>query len=474
MSASGAEPVAWRAVLTGPNAGLFTILCFGVWLNAADSTVIATLLPPIIDDIGGEALVSLTYVLYRLANIVALCCGALVAQSVGLRGAMVVCSLTVALGCLVSAVTPSMEFMLVGRAIQGFGGGMLVALTTIGATKLFPSHYTPRIMAAISAVWGSSAFLGPLVGGIFAEFGYWRLGFWAFVVQALLLAVALRWILPPDEKVEAKQTRLPWRRLGLLSAAILSIAFAGLETESPGLIAVLCAFGAIALAYFLRLDRDAPDTDRLLPRAVTDLGHTAGQGLGVIFLIATGGIAFTVYGPVLVSKIHDVGPLAAGYMIALESVSWTLGALFFSGVAGRRQVYLIRAAIWLLGIGGAGLALFVSSGPVWLIPVFLFLMGLGFGACFGHILQNCVETVPTEDKERAAGAINSVQIIGYSLGAAICGIAANTVGFGDGATPETARAAADWMFVVMLPILGAAILLVHRFPGRGVSEAPAP
>ena len=49
------NPVSWGTVLSGPNRGLFAVLSFGVWLHAADSTVIATLLPGVVADVGGEA-----------------------------------------------------------------------------------------------------------------------------------------------------------------------------------------------------------------------------------------------------------------------------------------------------------------------------------------------------------------------------------------------------------------------------------
>ena len=47
----------------------------------------------------------------------------------------------------------------------------------------------PRVMAAVSALWGVAAFVGPLVGGVFADLDLWRGGFWFFAAQALVLAV---------------------------------------------------------------------------------------------------------------------------------------------------------------------------------------------------------------------------------------------------------------------------------------------
>lgn len=461
MSAAS-ETVNWRAVLSGPNRKLFLVLCFGVWLHAADSTVIATLMPVVVADLGGETILSWNYVLYRLATIAAACCGALIGRRLGLRRAMVGAALFVCLGCAISAVTPSMEGMLFGRAVQGLGGGMLVALVAIGVVRLFPSSFTPRVMAAISAVWGSSAFLGPLVGGVFAEFGDWRYGFWAFAAQAVLLALLLHWALPADERIDADRTRIPWRRLAVLSGSIMAVAVAGVGAGAPIFAAILCIAGAAGLALFIRLDRTAGPTDRLLPKRVADLKSPVGVGFVGIFLIATATIPFTVYGPVLMNLIHGVTPLQAGYMIAMESVSWTLGALLFSSLAGAAQIRIVRLAFLFIFIASIGLALFVTPGPVWALLPFLFLTGLGFGACFGHVLQRCVEAAGEEDRDRAAGAITTVQTIGYALSAALAGLIANSVGYSDGAGIDAAQAAGRWVFIAMIPVAGAAALLIRR------------
>ena len=85
-------------------------------------------------------------------------------------------------------VSPDMPMMLAGRLAQGLGGGSLVALAFVGVVRLFPIALVPRAMAALSLVWGVSAFCGPLVGGIFAELGQWRGAFFFFAAQSVFLS----------------------------------------------------------------------------------------------------------------------------------------------------------------------------------------------------------------------------------------------------------------------------------------------
>ena len=475
MSATGhteVGPVSWRDLLSGPNGRMFAVLSLGVWLHAADSTVVATLLPGAVSDIGGATYISWNFVLYELASIAAACCAALVARRFGLRRSMIWSGLAVAVGCALSASTPVMAGMLVGRTIQGAGGGLLVALTMVGVASLFPSNYTPRAMAAIAAVWGSSSFVGPLIGGVFAEMGLWRMGFWAFAAQGLVVAAALRWSLPADAKTQDDGARIPWRRLSVLSLGVLAIAGAGLEEGMPLLTVAIAALGLVGMALFLKLDRQAGDANRLLPKITADLRSPGSGGFVGVFLLACATVPFAVYGPILLGILHGTGPLAAGYMIALESVAWTVGALLLAKYVGTIQIRIIRWSFIGSLIGCAGLLFIFVPGPVWAMLPFVFLLGLGFGAAYGHIVQRCVDLVPAEDKDRAAGAMPTIQTIGYAVGAAVTGLVANLVGFGHAPSPAAAADAAHWIFAVMVPVGVLAVLSVYRIPAGDAEDAP--
>ncbi len=175
------------AVGAAPGGGwpLVTVLCLGVWLHAADSLLAATVMPSAVAEIGGLAFIYWTVALYQLGSILAGAITGIVAARLGLRLAMTVAALIYAAGCVISALAPDMAAMLLGRLLQGWGGGLMVALSHVGVTQLFPRARWPGLLAVISAVWGVSALLGPLIGGGFATAGLWRGAFWAFGAQAL-------------------------------------------------------------------------------------------------------------------------------------------------------------------------------------------------------------------------------------------------------------------------------------------------
>lgn len=452
------------------------LLCMGVWLHAADSMLVATLMPTAIADIGGLAYISWTLALYVLGSILAGAATGLLAVRLGLRDAMAVAALVYALGCVVSALAPDMAVMLVGRFLQGLGGGWMVALSHVGVTQLFPAPLWPKLLALVSGVWGASSLVGPLIGGLFAEAGYWRGGFWAFALQAVLLAAIIPFVLhrPPRAERAEGSTRLPWGRILCLSAAILLVLWAGVRPE-PWQMAVLIAAGIALLALTFRLDSSG--RDRLFPRAPLHPGRVWGRGYGMILAMAAATVAFTIYGPLLLETLFGVRPLLAGLMVAMESVAWTVAAILCAGAAPRWERLLIRGGAIAIALSVPGFALAMPDGPVWALLPPALLAGGGFGACWGFVMRRIVESLPETERERAAAAAPTMQILGYAIGAAFAGLAANLCGLdSSAATQEAARQAGFWVFAIFAPAalvgLAAAWWLAPRHPAPAPSPGP--
>ncbi|MBA5791107.1 MFS transporter, partial [Escherichia coli] len=65
----------------------------------------------------------------------------------------------------------TMPWMLAGRTAQGFGGGILFALSYALIRVVFDARLWSRAMAMVSGMWGVATLCGPAIGGIFAETG---------------------------------------------------------------------------------------------------------------------------------------------------------------------------------------------------------------------------------------------------------------------------------------------------------------
>lgn len=458
-----AETAGWRAILTRAHLPALILVCLGPWLHAADALLVTTMMPAIVAGIGGAKLVSWNFALYDVGSIVAGAASGLVALRFGLRTPMVWAAILFAAGCAASALAPTMPVLLSGRVAQGLGGGGLVSLSFVAVGRLFPGHLMPRAMAALSLVWGASAFLGPLAGGIFVTHATWRWGFAFFGLQAAVLAVWIGFGLRslPRQAAPAERTSLPTRRLALLCLAVLAVAFAGIVERAPSMVLSLAA-GTVALAVFARLDAGA-GADRLWPRGALDPRRPVGAGILMVMLTSAATMGLTAYGPLLMDRIHAVPALVAGYVVALISIAWTVSAVLVAGAPERRDPAIIAAGITIVAASVALAVHAMPEGPLWLIALGAAMEGFGFGLAWTFILRRGAALAPAEDQDRFAATIPTAARLGYALGASFVGILANRAGFDPEAGVAEARHVARVIFAGSLPVALLAMLAMMRF-----------
>jgi MFS family permease len=469
------RPRGWQDLRGRRNLARLVLVCLGVWLHAADGLMVATMMPRIIGDIGGARLVSWTISLYEIGSIVAGASGAFLCMRYGLRAAMTASALVYMVGCGISALAPAMWVMLVGRLAQGLGGGGLVALSFIAVSLLFSRALMPRVMAAVSALWGMSAFIGPLVGGAFADSHFWRGGFWFFAAQAAVLAACIGFgsALTSRDATVAGARRLPLWRVVVLSVGVLAIAAAGIDVSLPRT-PLFMAAGFLFLALFLRMDGWREDS-RLLPPQPVDARTGLGAALLMVLCFSAATIAASVYGPLLLTQLHGVSALTAGYIVAASSIGWSVMAVIVSGAREKHDGPLILGGMGVLTLSIVGFMLTVPHGPLWLVAVCAALEGIGFGMSWTFILRRVTVLAPVGETERASAALPTLQRLGYALGAAYVGIVANAVGIADSMDRTTAQAVGFWIFAACLPLAAIGLLSAWRFIRFGnASQAALP
>ncbi len=477
MTGTGPQPPApatperpnWAALASSGVLLRFIFLGLGIWLHAADELIISTLITDIVGDIGGVELLGWNLALYELGSILAGAAMGLQVARTGLRTAFAVSALVYATGCAVSALAPAMEIMLLGRLGQGFGGGGLVAVAFIAVEKLFDRSIWPQLFALLSAIWGISAFMGPLIGGLFAQADWWRGAFWFFGAQAAVLTAFAYIIIPAQHDVRAAADRdqasgsrsrppendpaptvFPARRLAVLGISIVAVAWSGITSNLIAALAAGCA-GLAGVCAFLALDQNRR-TGHILPAAIRARGSTARNSLAMVFCLAASTVSFSVFGPVLLRVLHQLSAIETGYVIALESIGWSVAAIALANQPEHRERLIIRTGAGLVFAGLVGFALTMVSGPVWLVCMFAVLQGAGFGMFWSFIIRRLVESVTADERSIAAASIPLVQRIAYALGAAVAGLVANSAGFSGGLSEQAARLVAVWVFVAFIPV----------------------
>ena len=447
----------WGALLSGKNGARSAALSGGVALHAINIYIATTVLPSVVQEIGGLNLYAWNTTLFVVASILGSALTNRALNRTGARGAYQIAIVLFLAGSLLCALAPSMLVMLLGRTIQGLGGGFLFALGYAMIYEVFEKSLWPRAFALVSGMWGVATLVGPAIGGIFADINAWRLAFGFLVPVTLLYAWLIRYALPAEGRDRGAAIPLPGLQLLLLTAAVLAISIGSTDARlSSNLIGVTVA--VLLMALFVR--RELKGGNVMLPRNALRL-HSPLLMLYLTIGLLVMGMTSETFVPYFLQYLHGQTPLMSGYLAALMAAGWTLAEIWSSGWRGRRITLAIVAGPVIVLIGMVMLALFIpaQTGQAWLpltaISLGLLLVGFGIGIGWPHLLTRVLEVTPQEDKDAAATSISTVQLFATALGAALSGMLANLGGLNVPGGVAGAISASQVLFGVlaMAPLL---------------------
>ena len=451
----------WSALLKPAFLPAVSVLVGGVLLHSMNVLMLATVLPSVVDNLGGAALMSWTSSAFLASSIVAATCTGYLTAILGARAVFCTGALIFGLGALTCALAPSMAQVVAGRFVQGFGGGLLTAMAYVLVRSTFPESLWARGFTLLSGAWSLSILVGPLVGGVFARYGDWRGAFFLVTAIACVLAlVALRAL--PRGATTGEGARVPGLRVGLLCAAIAAMSAMAV---APGALAKvgLFAVAIVTLALALMVDRRA--SRPLLPTDAFSLSSPTGTGLWLILLVAIAYSPLQIFVPIFLQGLHGIDALSAGYMVAGASFGWTGVSLLVAGTSPQRTDRLLVAGPVMMGAGLLGLALLIRLEPAVMVFPAIALTGAGIGACWAFIAQRVMSGARAGEENLAASSVATVQQTGFALGAALAGLAANAAGLSAGLSRTDIAEAAFWVpmsFVLAaLAAIGMGVRLVR-------------
>lgn len=463
----------WRDLIAKGNGLKVAVFAGGVAITAIEVYIGSTLMPTVVAEIGGIDLFAWVTTVFIVASIVASIFATVRPFGLGPRHNYLIAAAAFGLGSLICGLAPSMPVLLAGRAVQGFGGGLLGAITIMMVRLVFPERLWALAFALASGMWGISTLVGPSVGGVFAEFGIWRWAFFILVPAAALLGLGAVRVMP-SRSSEAGMTRLPAIQISLIVVAVLALSVAGASAGNIPLSAALTLFAVTCVVALALIERRA--TRRLMPRGTFTFGTRLATLFGVMVLLQMS-IISDIYVPFFLQRLHGIGPLIAGYMVALLAVGWSISSMLVASWTGLRARLLIGGGPLLLLVGAVGLALFVGhddpqSSLVLVVPVgiSMVLMGIGIGTAWTHLTPRVMRAAPAGEYDVTSAALNTIQLFATGMAAAIAGLVVNLAGIGGNAPPVDA---ANWLYGlwVLLPLAAVPVALVIAGRDDGVPEA---
>lgn len=435
----------------------------GISLHAVETYITATLMPSVVRDIGGLSLFAWATTLYVAASVIGSIYVAVRPVSVPLNRCYVLGASLFGAGSLICAIAPIMEIVLVGRTVQGLGAGLLVTLGYSFIRFVYPEELWRRASTLYSAIWGVATFLGPTVGGVFANGSAWREAFLILVPISLVMAFAAPRLLPRGEDRHASEPA-PFVQIALLIASVLLVSFAG-SVDAVPLRASLAGLAAVAVILMLAVERRAKA--RLLPAGAAYLSSAFAR-IYLIMLLMLVALASDIYIPYFLQELHGVTPLVSGYIVALLALGWTTAAFATVRLSGRGAITSVAVGLLVEAISTGVLVFLLArhnpdSNPTLLVAATVAIFGMGFGVGMGwaHLVALVLKRAPDGERDKASAAITMMQSLGSAFGAALAGVVANSTGLLDPGGVAGNVSAATWLYALFaLPGLFGAVLAI--------------
>ncbi|WP_432943243.1 MFS transporter [Kribbella sp. CA-253562] len=323
-------------------------------------------------------------------------------------------------GLVIAGLAPTMEVLVVGRVIQGFGAGLLTVALYVVVGHLYPAELRPRIFAAFATGWVVPSLVGPAIAGLIVEHADWRIVFLAVPVLAVPAALIMRPGLSKGEHV-ARSGKLWSQQAWYAVGAALGVGLLHYGGQQHGSVQlILVGIGLAAVVFF------AP---KLLPQGTFTIRAGLPSVIALRGLVAAAGFGAEVFLPLMLTRERGLSPAFAGLVLTVSALSWT-AASWYRGRPNQpfeHHVFLQAGMVSiLLGIAIAAATL-DDRVPVVVGILGWALTGLGMGTVFPTVSVLVLEYSSLEQQGANSSALQlsdslltaTVLAIGGSLFAAI-------------------------------------------------------
>jgi MFS family permease len=432
-------PRYWAATVT---------LCLGVALFAFNAFLVSTALPTAVREIGGVAVIAWATSIYLALSIVGGAAASRLKSRYGARAALIASGVLFLGGTLIAASASSMTEVLIGRALQGIGEGIISALCYTLIPELFPPRLIAKVFGAEAVVWAAAAFGGPLLAGLVTETISWRAAF-LINVPVIAIFIALVLVVVPRASAEPTRTPMPLLRLAAIGAGIMLVTFSAIATTSAGKAALVLLAGAVLVVTVIH---DRKSASSLFPSDAFSLSTRVGSGLWIVFLMPLAHASTAVYLVLTLQTLWGFGATVAGAFNASLALAWSFFAIAVANLSpGANRPTFIASGPVLLVVGLATIVAGLVSDHAVVALAGQITIGAGYGIAWAFLSQAVMEDARTGERDRASSALPTLQSAGYAIGAALAGLVANAAGYAV-TDMDAVRSAAITVFAVSAAI----------------------
>jgi EmrB/QacA subfamily drug resistance transporter len=375
-------------------------------VSSMDTTITNTTMPVISKELGNFELYAWSFASYMVVSTVVAPVAGRISDIFGRKTIFFTGILLFMLGSLLCGFANSMLQLVLYRAVQGIGAGVMMPFPSIIAGDLYPVEKRGKIQAFFTGMWALSAVLAPMLGALFVEYANWR---WIFFINIPLCIISCCLLSAYKEVYEPKKSKVDIIG-GCLFAAGVSLLL--IITVIDQYIAVYAAAGVIILWIFYKYEKKHPSP--IVPLSLLQNRPIAWMIVNS-FISCAALFGASSYVPLFlqregyslfISGLALLGVAIGWMVVAVPSGKWTLkwgyGKLIIVGNA-----LLICSGIFLL--------MMKQGTGFWYVTTAMTVQGLAYGLIFTVSTIGSQQMVAGHQK----GISTSLQLFSRNIGTAV-------------------------------------------------------
>lgn len=435
-----------------------------VFLIAFEATAVGTAMPVAARELNGVASYAFAFSGFFTTSLFGMVLAGQWADRRGPLAALTTGIGSFAAGLVIAGTAGTMWVFILGRAVQGLGGGLVIVALYVVVGRAYPERLRPAIMAAFAAGWVVPSIVGPLASGAVTEQLGWR---WVFLGIPVLVVPPLALALPQIRRrasgpvdADAAAAPLDRRRIRLALGIALGAGLVQYAAQDLRLFSLLPGAAGAALLV--------PAVLGLLPRGT----YRAARGLPSVVLLrgvcAGSFIAAESFVPLMLVTQRGLSPTLAGLSLAAGGGTWALGSWLQSRprLAPYRERLMTAGMVLVTAALVTAPSVLLPAVPAWIVAVVWAFGCLGMGLVISSTSVLLLRLSAPEEAGANSAALQISDALSNALLLAAAGAAFAALGGGTAAHP----AAFAVVFLAMAVVALAGVWVTTRC-GNGTRPA---
>ncbi|KAG0213490.1 hypothetical protein BGX28_004345 [Mortierella sp. GBA30] len=373
---------------------VFIGLCLVLFMASLDQTIVSVLIPTLGRAFNAPQYIAWVGTSYLLTNTAMQPLYGKLSDIYGRKNTILVAIFFFLLGSLICGAAPTITVLIIGRGIAGLGAGGMISMTMIIISDVVTLRDRGKYQGIVGSMFGISAIVGPLLGGVLAEKSSWRWAFYLNLPIGVVSTIAVVLILKLPKVQGTNRDKL--KRVDFIGSftivlgiicVLLSTNWGGNEYawSSVQVIVPYCV-GAFFLATFLYVEAKVA-AEPILPFRLFR-NQSVCATFATSFFIGGAFMGTIFYCPLFFQMVKHESATKAGLQL-LPLVAGMLVAGIGNGLliskTGRYRPY-IWAAMAIYTAGMALLSLWDEKSGLNVQIGFLFVVGLGLGGSMQSVV----------------------------------------------------------------------------------------